>query len=71
MFCPETTSWTDFSDVLRRDWTVRARNHRRDFATHRQAKTEIFDYIEAFYNRNRIHTSSHGLSPARFELINN
>lgn len=45
--------------------------YRRDFATHRQAKTEIFDYIEAFYNRNRIHTSLHGLSPASFELKNN
>lgn len=45
--------------------------YRRDFSTHRQAKTEIFDYIEAFYNRNRIHTSLHGLSPASFELKNN
>lgn len=45
--------------------------YRRDFATHRQAKTEIFDYIEAFYNRNRIHTSLHGLSPVTFELKNN
>ncbi len=45
--------------------------YRRDFATHRQAKTEIFDYIEAFYNRHRIHTSLDGLSPANFELKNN
>jgi len=42
-----------------------------EFATHRQAKTEIFDHIEAFYNQNRIHTSLHGLSPASFELKNN
>lgn len=45
--------------------------YRRDFATHRQAKTEIFDYIETFYNRHRIHTSLDGLSPANFELKNN
>lgn len=44
--------------------------YRRDFATHRQAKTEIFDYIEVFYNRQRIHTSLGGLSPAQFELTN-
>lgn len=45
--------------------------YRRDFATHRQAKSEIFDYIEAFYNRHRIHTSLAGLSPVNFELKNN
>ena len=45
--------------------------YRRDFATHREAKTEIFDYIESFYNRHRIHTSLDGLSPAEFELQNN
>lgn len=44
--------------------------YRRDFTSHRQAKSEIFDYIEAFYNRHRIHTSLGGLSPAIFELIN-
>lgn len=45
--------------------------YRRDFTTHRQAKTEIFDYIETFYNRQRIHTSLDGLSPSNFELKNN
>ena len=45
--------------------------YRRDFATHREAKTEIFDYIESFYNRHRIHTSLDGLSPAEFEHQNN
>jgi putative transposase len=45
--------------------------YRRRFQTHRQAKSEIFDYIEAFYNRQRRHTSLGGLSPADFELKNN
>lgn len=44
--------------------------YRRDFATHRQARTEIFDFIEAFYNRRRIHTALGGLSPEDFELQN-
>ncbi len=35
--------------------------YRRVFTTHRQAKTEIFDSIESFYNRQRIHTSLGGL----------
>jgi transposase InsO family protein len=45
--------------------------YRRDFHTHRHAKAEIFDYIELFYNRQRIHTSLDGLSPSDFELKNN
>nr|MBA2271014.1 IS3 family transposase [Chthoniobacterales bacterium] len=30
--------------------------HRR-FATHAEARTAIFDYIETFYNRTRLHSS--------------
>ncbi len=45
--------------------------YRQEFATHRQAQAEIFDFIEVFYNRQRLHTSLGGLSPAAFELKNN
>jgi transposase InsO family protein len=45
--------------------------YRGHFVTHRQAQSEIFDFIEAFYNRQRRHTSLGGLSPADFELKNN
>src|SRR5581483_3568099 len=31
--------------------------YRTEFATHSQARSEIFDYIECFYNRSRIHSS--------------
>ena len=41
--------------------------YRRPFASHQQAGTEIFDFIEVFYNRQRRHTSLGGLSPAHFE----
>ena len=44
---------------------------RRDFASHSQARTEIFDYIEAFYNRQRSHSALNYLSPVDFELHNN
>ena len=45
--------------------------YRRDFATRQQARHAIFDYIEAFYNRQRSHTSLTGLSPVDFESQNN
>jgi transposase InsO family protein len=45
--------------------------YRRNFASHRQARTEIFDYIECFYNRQRIHSALGYFSPVDFELINN
>ena len=40
--------------------------HRR-FATLAEARTAIFDYIEIFYNRTRLHSSLAFLSPTNFE----
>jgi putative transposase len=40
--------------------------HRR-FATRAEARSAIFDYIEAFYNRARLHSSLGYLSPLTFE----
>jgi transposase InsO family protein len=45
--------------------------YRRDFLTRRHARTEIFDYIESFYNRQRFHSSLNYQSPVDFELYNN
>ena len=45
--------------------------YRRQFLSHLQAQTEIFDYIEAFYNRQRLHSALNFRSPASFELNNN
>ena len=45
--------------------------YRGHFVTRRQAQSEIFDFIEVFYNRQRRHTSLGGLSPVDFELKNN
>lgn len=45
--------------------------YRRDYSTRKQAQTEIFDYIEVFYNRKRSHTSLGSISPVDFELKNN
>ena len=45
--------------------------YRREFATRQQARSEIFDYIETFYNRQRTHSALGYLSPIDFELQNN
>lgn len=45
--------------------------YRRNFTTHNQARSEIFDYIECFYNHRRSHSSLNFQSPVDFELQNN
>ena len=40
------------------------------FYTKKQAKREIFEYIEFYYNRVRSHSFLGNLSPCRFEEIN-
>ena len=40
------------------------------FETRSQARLAIFEYIEVWYNRKRLHSSLGYLSPARFEQIN-
>jgi putative transposase len=41
--------------------------YRRTFSTRAQAESEIYNYIEVFYNRVRLHSSLGYLSPAVFE----
>jgi len=41
--------------------------HRERFPTRHQARAAIFDYIESFYNRKRLHSSLGYVSPERFE----
>lgn len=37
------------------------------YATHEQARSEIFEYIECWYNRRRLHSSLGYVSPIKFE----
>lgn len=39
------------------------------FKTREQARNVIFEYIEVFYNRSRIHSANDYLSPAEFEAL--
>ena len=41
--------------------------HHVQFKTREEARTAIFDYIEVFYNRQRLHQTLGYLSPAEFE----
>ena len=41
--------------------------YHRKFATRDEARTAVFDYIESFYNRTRLHSSLGYLSPINFE----
>ena len=41
--------------------------HHQDYTTRDQAKSDIFAYIEGFYNRVRLHSSLDYLSPEQFE----
>jgi transposase InsO family protein len=45
--------------------------YRRCFDTRAQARSQIFDYIETFYNRQRAHSALNYQSPVDFELQNN
>jgi putative transposase len=41
--------------------------HRRSWPSRRELTTEVFEYIEAFYNRVRRHSTLGMLSPADYE----
>ncbi|MBN9120122.1 MAG: IS3 family transposase [Planctomycetes bacterium] len=45
--------------------------HGEDYATREQARASIFEYIEAFYNRVRRHSSLGYVSPAEYERAHN
>ena len=42
--------------------------HHRDYLTRDEARRDIFEYIEVFYNRQRRHSTLGYLSPAQFEV---
>jgi len=43
--------------------------HRRSWATREQVRRAVFDFIEVFYNRQRLHSSLGYLTPAEYEQI--
>jgi len=49
--------------------TLKTECVRQPFASRAQARTTIFEYIEAFYNRQRLHSALGYLSPEQFEQL--
>jgi len=43
--------------------------HHRSYPGRQQAKADIFEYIEVFYNRQRLHSTLNYHSPAEYELL--
>lgn len=60
--CHDNAVAESFFQLLKRE-----RIRRRIYATREQARADLFDYIEMFYNRRRRHGYNDGLSPAAFE----
>ena len=60
--CYDNAVTESFFGILKRE-----RVHRRRYLTRREARRDIFDYIERFYNRQRRHAHTNGLSPAVYE----
>lgn len=56
--CYDNAVAESFFGLLKRE-----RVHRRRYRTRAEARTDIFDYIERFYNRQRRHSHTEGLPP--------
>ena len=59
--CYDNAVAESFFGLLKRE-----RVHRRAYQTRAAARTDIFDYIERFYNRQRQHSYAKGLSPEAY-----
>ncbi|WP_265434920.1 IS3 family transposase, partial [Aeromonas salmonicida] len=60
--CHDNAVAESFFQLLKRE-----RIKRRIYATRDEARSDVFDYIEMFYNPIRGHGSNDGLSPVEFE----
>jgi len=64
--CYDNASMESFWSTLKLELVYRS-----SFPTRSFAKSQIFNYIESFYNRSRAHSALNFLSPAQFESLTN
>jgi putative transposase len=60
--CHDNAAMESFFQLLKRE-----RIKRRIYSNHDEARADVFQYIEMFYNPKRRHSSNNGLSPIEFE----
>lgn len=60
--CPDSAVAESFFQLLKRERILR-----RIYATREEVKSDVFNYIEMFYNPCRQHGHNDGLSPVEFE----
>ncbi|MDH5295760.1 MAG: IS3 family transposase [Nitrospirota bacterium] len=59
--CYDNAVAESFFGLLKRE-----RVYRRQYRTRAEARADIFDYIERFYNQQRSHSFTQGLAPKNF-----
>jgi putative transposase len=64
--CYDNAAMESFWSTLKLELVYRARAQSQP-----QVRASLFDYIEVFYNRQRLHSALNYLSPVDFELLNN
>jgi len=60
--CGDNSPMENFFKTLKKELV-----YRRRFKTRAEARVEIFEYIEVFYNRTRLHSTLGYKSPEEFE----
>ena len=60
--CWDNAAMESFWATLKTEWV-----NPQHYATREEARASIFQYIEVFYNRKRLHSSLGYVSPERFE----
>jgi len=61
--CYDNAITETFFHTLKTEWI-----YQNKYQTREEAKKSVFQYIEIFYNRQRLHSSLNYLSPIEFEL---
>ena len=60
--CWDNAAMESFFSALKRELV-----HRATYATREEATRSLFEYIEVFYNRRRLHSSLGYVSPVQYE----